>query len=328
MPISDFNVPRIAVTGASGFVGRNLVGALEEAGFAVIPVSRTYIAHPSWRASPPLDRDVDPAEWKEVLKGADSVVHAAARAHVMHEFMTDPLDAFRRVNRDGVITMAKGAAAAKVRRIVFLSTVKVLGETTAGRAPFDNGDAPRPVDPYALSKAEGERALGALSQELALELLVLRPPLVYGPGVEGNLRTLMRLTARGLWFPFGTISGNRRSMISTANLSSAIIAALRAPSDVRGPLLVSDGVDLSTRALLIHLATARGCGPRLVNIPAGLLRLALNAVGQSAMAARLLDDLRVDIRDTVQQLCWRPPFTVAEGMAAMVAGEARHTFYA
>ena len=325
---------RVAVTGANGFVGRALLADLERAGLPAIALARRPLsgtgAAAEWRRSPDLDPDTDPGAWARAFAGADAVVHAAARVHVMRERAADPLAAFRRVNRDGAAAMARGAAMAGVRRIVLLSTVKVMGESTTGRAPFRNDDPPAPEDPYAISKLEGEDALARLAGDLGFDLVVLRPPLVYGPGVGGNMATLARLVGRGTWLPLGRASHNRRSMISTANLSSAIIAALTAPAAAGRRLLVSDGADLSTAELLRELAAAMGRPARLVPVPGAVLRPLLRATGRTALWTRLFGDLAVDIADTCARLGWRPAVSVAEGMAAMVgtpapgAAELRH----
>jgi lipopolysaccharide/colanic/teichoic acid biosynthesis glycosyltransferase/nucleoside-diphosphate-sugar epimerase len=308
---------RIAITGANGFVGSNLLPALEATGADVVPIARRDIASSAWRPSPLLDRDTDPEEWARAFAGVDVVIHAAARAHVMREDAEDPLDVFRRVNRDGAVAMARGAARAGVRRIVFLSTVKVLGETTSGRAPFRNDDPAAPVDPYAISKREAELALEEVARELGLELVVLRPPLVYGPGVGGNMAALQRLIRRGVWLPLGGASGNRRSMISTGNLCAAIQAATIAPAAAGSTLLVSDDEDISTRDLLCKLAAVDGRRARLIDVPEGLLRRLMLLTGREALWSRLFGDLRVDIAQTTNILGWRPHLTVEEGMAGM-----------
>ena len=315
---------RIAVTGASGFVGRNLLAELARADINAVPISRQPMAAPAWRASPMLDCDVDPASWANALRGIDAVVHCAARVHVMREQVADPIDAFRRVNRDGAIAMARGAAMAGVRRIVFLSTVKVLGDSTAPGVPLRNADPIAPTDAYAVSKAEAECALAALSRDLGFELVVLRPPLVYGPGVGGNVAALLRLIRRGIWLPLGAAGTNRRSLVSTANLSAAIIAALTAPAAVGRRLLVSDGDDVSTRALLEELAVATGRRARLVNVPAPTMHLMLRALGREAIWTRLFGDLTVDIEDTCTSLDWRPRHGLADGLRAVTTGTYSH----
>ncbi len=308
---------RIALTGANGFVGANLLPALMATGADVVPIARQEIASPTWRPSPLLDRDTEPVEWARVFAGVDVVIHAAARAHVMREDAQDPLDIFRRVNRDGAVAMARGAALAGVRRIVFLSTVKVLGETTSGRSPFRNDDPAAPVDPYAISKREAEIALEGLAHELGFELVVIRPPIVYGPGVAGNIAALQRLIRRGVWLPLGAAGGNRRSMISTGNLCAAIQAATIAPAAVGRTLLVSDGEDISTKDLLCKLAAVDGRPARLINVPEGVLRLLILLTGRELLWSRLFGDLRVDIAETTSILGWLPHLTVDDGMAVM-----------
>ena len=308
---------RIAITGANGFVGSNLLAAFEAIGVHVVALARREMPSAVWRRSPLLDRDIDPQEWAQAFAGIDVVVHLAARAHVMRDDAVDPLDVFRRVNRDGAVAMARGAAMAGVRRIVFLSTVKVLGETTSGRGPFHNDDAVAPLDPYAISKSEAEIALGEVARDLGIELVVLRPPLVYGPGVGGNIAALQRLIRRGIWLPLGAAGSNGRSMISTGNLSAAIHAATRAPAAVGQKLLVSDGDDVSTRELLCRLSAIEGRRARLISVPPALLRRVLSLLGRESLWLRLFGDLRVDISQSMSILEWQPHLDVAEGMAGM-----------
>lgn len=315
---------RLAITGASGFVGRNLLVDLARPGMDLVPISRRPLDVPGWRASPALDSDTDPAAWAAAFAGADVVVHCAARAHVMREQADDPLDAFRRANRDGAIVMAQGAARAGVRRIVFLSSVKVLGETTDGRGPFQNDDPVAPLDPYAVSKAEAETALARLSNELGFDLVVLRPPLIYGPGVGGNIAAIIQLIRRGMVLPLGAAVRNRRSMISTANLADAVHAAAIAPHAPSGGLLVSDGADLSTRSLVEGLAPAAGRRARLIAVPAGVMRVVLNLIGRDAIWTRLFGNLTVDITDTCTRLGWRPRHDVASGLSGIRAQERFH----
>lgn len=310
---------RVAITGASGFVGRNLLANLDDSGFELVPVSRRRVDSQSWRASPPLEADTAPENWAHAFAGVDAVVHCAARSHVFRERETDPLDVYRRINRDGATAMARGAALAGVRRIVFLSSVKVLGETTTGRRPFCNEDQPAPSDPYAISKAEAEADLEALSQELGFELVVLRPPLVYGPGVGGNIASLLGLIRRGLWLPLGSARHNRRSLISTSNLADAVKAALVAPKGIEGRFLVSDDDDLSTRDLVEALARATGRKPRLIPAPLTIMRVFLSIAGRSAVWSRLFGDLQVDIAETRKRLDWQPRLSAADGLARVTA---------
>jgi lipopolysaccharide/colanic/teichoic acid biosynthesis glycosyltransferase/nucleoside-diphosphate-sugar epimerase len=313
---------RVAITGASGFIGSNLLVAFDASGIDAVAVARRPIDARAWQPSPPLDRETAPEEWAHAFEGVDIVVHTAGRAHIMRDEVADPLDMFRRINRDGTIMMARGAVLAGVRRIVFLSSVKVLGETTSDRRPFRNGDAAAPVDPYSISKWEAEIALEALADDHDLEVVVIRPPLVYGPGVVGNIAALQRLIARGVWLPLGRATANRRSMISIANLSAAISAAMLVPAAAGHRLLVSDNDDISTADFVQKLATTAGQRVRLIPIPAGLLRRVLLLVGRQALWSRLFGDLRVDIDETMAILAWRPQLSVTEGMIEMAKGPA------
>lgn len=234
----------------------------------------------------------------------------------MKESAYDPLRLYRAINRDGAVAALKGAAAAGVSRFVFLSSVKVLGETTSGRRPFANSDAPCPEDAYAQSKVEAEATLADVAAQLGVELVVLRLPLVYGRDVGGNIAVLLKAVRSGIWLPFGRAYNNRRSMISTLNLADAVRAALTAPRAAGHFLLVSDGQDLSTRQLIEQLATSVGVVPRLLNVPEWAVRLALRATGRTALWSRLFQDLRVDISDSCDRLEWRPQFGVAEGLTA------------
>jgi nucleoside-diphosphate-sugar epimerase len=309
----------VAVTGASGFIGKNLVRDFEHSGLTVVPLSRRRLAVPEWRESPVLGRDTDPRQWAHAFTGVRVVVHCAARAHVMNENAADPLDAFRRINRDGAAAMAEGAAIAGVKRIVFLSSVKALGEKTAEHFPFQNDDPVAPVDAYALSKAEAEATLTSSAKKFGFDLVVIRPPLVYGPGVGGNIQSLIELIKRGTWLPLGRAHENRRSMISTGNLADAVRAALTAQRAVGATLLVSDGADLSTCDLLHGLATAAGRKARLLAVPPNIVRAVLYLARREALWGRLFGDLRVDIADTCDRLSWRPRLSVGAGFATITA---------
>jgi nucleoside-diphosphate-sugar epimerase len=239
------------------------------------------------------------------------VVHLAARVHVMRERAADPLAEHRRVNRDATLALARAAQRAGVRRFVFMSTIKVNGERTTG-APFSERDAPAPADPYAISKWEAEQGLQAIAAGGALELAVLRPPLVYGPGVKGNFLRLMKLVARRVPLPLGGVD-NRRSLIYVGNLASAIERACLAPG-AQGTFLVSDGADLSTADLLRKLGDAMGRPARLFPLPAALLGALGRAAGKGDEVTRMLESLRVDCSAARRELQWQIPFTVEQGL--------------
>jgi len=300
----------VLVTGASGFVGRALCAALVSFGHRVRMAARA--PQPDLPGAVAVG-DIGPAtDWRAALAGIDSVVHLAARTHVLRETAADPLGEFRRTNVGGSERLARAAAAMGVRRFVFLSSVKVNGESTAAR-PFTESDAPYPEDAYGRTKLEAEQALAGISAATGLEVVVLRPPLVYGPGVKGNFLRLMRLVARGLPLPLGAIR-NQRSLVYVGNLADAIVKSLDAPQAAGRTYLVSDGEDLSTPDLVRGLARALGVKPRLLSLPPAALGLAATLAGKRAEFARLTGSLQVDSSRIRRELDWRPPFTLAHGL--------------
>ena len=284
---------RILGTGGSGFVGRALVPHLAAAGHTVAAPTRAETG------------DLGPeTPWRDRLAGIEAVIHLAARVHVMQDDADDPLAAFRRINTAATKHLAAAAIEAGVRRFVYLSSVKVNGES--GEHPYGAGDPPDPRDPYGVSKVEAEAALAAAGT--ALETVILRPPLVYGPGVKGNFRRLLGLVDRGLPLPLASVR-NRRSLIYLGNLVSAIEAALTVPP---GLFLPSDRNDLSTPELLRGLALALDRPARLFPCPVSLLRLGGAMAGQGPAVARLTDSLRVD----GALPGWAPPHEIETGLLA------------
>jgi len=253
-----------------------------------------------------------PGEVEAALPGADAVVHLAARVHVMRDSAADPLAEHRRVNRDATLELARAAQRAGTRRFVFLSTVKVNGERTEG-APFTERDAPAPADPYAVSKWEAEQGLQQMAGAGALELVILRPPLVYGPGVKGNFLRLLKLVRAGVPLPLGGVA-NRRSLIYVGNLASAIERAVCAAPTVRGTFLVSDDADLSTPELIRELGHAMGRRARLFALPPALLGALGRALGKGDEVGRMIESLRVDCSAARRELQWQIPFTVEQGL--------------
>jgi nucleoside-diphosphate-sugar epimerase len=249
---------------------------------------------------------------KASLSGADAVVHLAARVHVMRDGAANRLAEFRRVNTEATLELAREAVRHGVRRFIFLSTVKVNGERTDG-APFTERDLPRPADPYAVSKWEAEQGLAQIAASGALELVVLRPPLVYGAGVKGNFLRLMKLVARRVPLPLGAVA-NHRSLIYVGNLASAIERAARVEPGVRGTFLLSDGADLSTPDLIRWLGKAIGRPARLLPLPPALLGALGRAVGKGDEVARMIESLRVDCSAARRELQWEIPFTVEQGL--------------
>lgn len=299
---------RILVTGAAGFIGTALGARLRAEQAFVTGLSR--LPAPHCTAVGTMDTTGD---WSGWLRGVDTVVHLAGRAHVMRETAADPLQAYRRVNVDLTMHLARRAAAHGVRRFVFLSSIKVNGEATRPGRPFRAGDPPAPVGPYAVSRREAEDALLALAAQTSLEVVVIRPPLVYGPGVRANFRALMNALARGLPLPLGAID-NRRTLVGLDNLVDLIVAAIRQPRAANRILFAGDGEDLSTRALVRRLAGAMQVRARLVPVPVPLLRLAGRLGGRGEAVRRLCDSLQVDLSDTCRVLGWTPPVSVDEGL--------------
>ena len=300
----------ILVTGGHGFVANALVTRLVAEGFAVRCTVRDggLDAATGVRVfrTGPLDASTD---WREALSGVSSVVHCAARVHQLRDPSADPLAAYRQVNRDATARLAQHAMAAGVRRFIFLSSIKVNGERTAAGRPFLADDPVAPSDPYALSKWEAEQQLADIATRTGLGLVVIRPPLIYGPGVKANFRKLMLTLDRGVPLPLGAIH-NRRSLVALPNLVDLIATALNHPAAPGRTFLVSDGESLSTTELLRRMARALGRRPRLIPVHEGLLRRAFALLGRDGLAQRLLDSLEVDMEATCSVLGWRPPISI------------------
>ena len=313
----------IAVTGAAGFVGAALCGELYSRGFAVRSVVRSlHSAEPASGVEQIAVSNLDAAtDWSSALGDVDCVIHCAARAHVMHETEADALAAYRSVNVDGSRRLAEQAAAAGVRRLVYLSSIKVNGESTDGLPrPFGaRNDEVNPEDPYGVSKWEAEQALWAVAASTCLEVVVVRPPLVYGPSVKGNLARLLKLVRLGVPLPFGAVQ-NQRSLIGLDNLVDLLIRCVDHPAAAGQTLLVSDGEDISTPDLLRYMANALGRSARLLPVSVALLRLVGHALGKQAEIDRLVGSLKIDSGHTRELLNWNPPVSVAEGIRRMVQG--------
>ena len=307
------------VTGASGFVGRAVLERMALEHLPVRAASRQPVAEIRAGVEHVLSPDLAlPFDWRVALDGVDAVVHCAARVHVMHDRDTDPLAEFRRVNVEGTLELARQAAMAGVRRFVFLSSIKVSGETTDARRPFAADDLAAPADPYGVSKHEAEQALGHLAAQTGMELVVIRPVLVHGPGVKGNFLSMLRWLHRGFPLPLGAIH-NLRSLVALDNLVDLILCCLRHPAAANQVFLVSDGEDLSTTALLRRAAQALGRPVRLLPVPALLLRATAHALGQGDVAQRLLGSLQVDTAKTRALLGWSPVVGVDEALRRTAA---------
>lgn len=313
--------PLIAVTGASGFVGRALVSQLVANGVRARAVLRKPAAEQGpGRPETIVVDDIGPAtSWQSALAGVDCLIHAAARVHVMRETDEDPLAAFRHVNVGGTARLAEEAAAIGVRRLVFLSSIKVHGDSVADDRVIHHDDPPAPTDPYGLSKWEAECVLRKIAARTSLEVVIVRPPLIYGPGVKANFERLMRLVRSGVPLPLASVR-NRRSLVAIDNLLDLLIRCIDHPAAAGQVLLVSDGQDLSTPELIQGMARAMGRPARMLPVSPALLRLGGRLTGRLAEVERLVGSLRVDIGHTCQTLDWKPPLPVAEGLRRATAG--------
>lgn len=308
---------RVLVTGGSGFVGSAVIGGLVAAGRPVTAaLRRSSTLLPAEVRQVQID-DIGPdTDWTASLEGAESVIHLAARVHVMRETETDPDAAFERVNGAGSRRLAEAAAAAGVRRMLLVSSIKVNGERTASDQPFAGDQKPRPEDAYGRSKLSAERMT---RHALGSRAVILRPPLVYGPGVGGNMAVLMKAVARGLPLPLGAIR-NRRSLIARTNLASAILAALDHPDVAGRSFTLADGSDFSTPELICAIAKAMGLPARLIPVPEGLLRLAGRLTGRAGMIDRLCGSLVVDGGRFMAATRWHPPIPPEAAIREMAAG--------
>lgn len=299
----------IAVTGATGFVGRSLCEALRHAGTAFRPLSRADA--PGCIAVGDIGPDT---AWGAALAGASTVVHLAARVHHRQEREASALDSYRRTNVAGTLRLARKAQACGVRRIVFVSSIKVNGERTEPGHPFHADDAPAPTDPYGISKLEAERELRALGAKTGLEVVVVRPPLVYGAEVGANFRALVDLARKGLPLPLGAIR-NKRSLIAVGNLVDLLIRCVDHPQAAGRTFLCRDGQDVSTPELLRAIGLALGRPAQLVPAPALVIEAAGKLLGQGAAVRRLTDSLQVDDAETRACLDWTPPFTLGQALS-------------
>ncbi len=302
------------VTGATGFVGRFLCPRLLEDGFSVRAAVRSVGAAASLVAGvePKSIGSIGPeTDWFHAVKGIDTVIHLAARVHLMSDPSSDPLADFRRVNVQGTENLARQAAQAGVKRLVFISSIKVNGEeNTAAYTP----DSPaKPTDPYGISKWEAEQALRKIGQETGMEVVVVRPTLVYGPGVKANFLAMMNMIMKGIPPPLASIN-NKRSLIYVGNLVDALVTCVLHPDAAGKTYLVSDGEDVSTPDLIRRTAKALGVPARLFPVPASVMRFAGAITGKRAAVKRLLGSLTVDCSRIRNELGWQPPFTMEEGL--------------
>lgn len=301
----------LLLTGATGFLGNELIQAMRSKnGLNVTAATRAYseLAVPQVVINGGFHLDAD---WASALEGQHVVVHAAARAHITNERSVDPLSEFRLVNVDGTLALARQAAERGVERFVFISSIGVNGNFNA--RPFTANDEPHPVEPYAISKWEAEKGLWDIQQQTGMEVVIIRPPLVYGARAPGNFASLVKWVDQGVPLPLGAIR-NKRSFIGVHNLVDLIIHCTDHPAAANQVFLAGDGEDLSTTEMLRQVARAMDKPSRLIPVPMVLLQFFATLLGRKAMAQRLLGSLQVDIVKTRDLLNWKPLYTVEEGL--------------
>lgn len=307
---------RVVLTGATGFVGRRLLAQLESLPdvSAVAVVRRSLDAQYSL-ASVASVSDIGPlTDWSSIVTASDVVIHVAARVHVRERsFSSSALADFRRMNVDATINLARQAAEQGARRFIFISSIKVNGENTYAGRGFTADDLPSPADAYGTSKLEAERALTRIAAETEMEIVIIRPPLVYGPGVKANFLSIMNWIYQGIPLPLGSIV-NRRSLIAVDNLVDLIVKCIDHRAAANQTFLASDGEDLSTPELLRDLGTALGREARLFAIPTGILEIGARMINRSDIARSLCRSLQVDMGKTRSLLGWAPPISTQEGL--------------
>ncbi|MGC6369531.1 UDP-glucose 4-epimerase family protein [Pseudomonas sp. K2I15] len=297
----------VLVTGGSGFLGRALIAHLASIEhLSVAAALRNLVVDlPSSVRLQPVGTLDGATDWSLILSDVDIVVHTAARVHVMADVATDPLAEFRAVNVEGTLNLGRQAAIAGVKRFIFISSIKVNGEQTNPGHVFTADDLPAPVDPYGISKYEAEQGLLKIAAESSMEVVIIRPVLVYGAGVKANFLNMMRWLDKGVPLPFGSIS-NSRSLVSLDNLIDLIVVCFEHPNAANQVFLVSDDDDISTSTLLQKMGLALGKPARLLPVPCWFLRAALVLSGKAPLAQRLLGSLKVDIRKNAELLNWVP----------------------
>ena len=303
----------LLVTGATGFVGHALYEQLlKQERYKVTTALRSAVSF-NRSESHIVGEFSEATDWSAAVANQHVVIHVAARAHIMKDEEADPLADYRRVNVDGTLNLARQAAAAGVKRFIFISSIKVNGELTSVGHPFTSDDKPAPGDAYGISKYEAEQGLQNIAEESGMEVVIIRPPLVYGPQVKGNFASMINLVEKGFPLPLGSIH-NQRSLVALDNLVDLIITCIDHPAAANQVFLAGDGQDLSTTELLRGVAKAAGKPLRLIPVPASLLMFAATLIGKKAMAQRLLGSLQVDSSKARDLLGWEPPITVEEGL--------------
>lgn len=318
--LGESQLTSILVTGANGFIGKAITEHLRSLQADVVGACRNAENSPREVCSPSLG---ELSDWIPILMGKSVVIHTAGRAHIMNDAMIDPMKLFREINTAGTLRLAKQAAKSGVRRFIFLSSIGVNG--THSIKPFNETDTCQPAEPYAVSKLEAEKGLMELSQETKMEVVVIRPPLVYGPSAPGNFGKLSNAVKRGTPLPLGAVTQNRRTLVGLDNLVDLIVTCAYHPAAANQVFLAGDDEDLSTADLLRRMARAFDVTPRLPPVPVALLKAVARAAGKGDMIDRLCGSLQVDISKSREVLGWTPPISVDEGLRRAAEGFRRET---
>lgn len=306
---------RVLLTGASGFVGCSVLGRLSSrTSIEVVAITRSpLVGLPISVTNLQIVGVESQEDWHPALAGVDAVIHCAARVHVMNDVEVDPLSEFRKVNVEGTLNLARQAALAGVRRFIFVSSIKANGEETVLDVPYSADAQAFPIDPYGVSKLEAEQGLLSLAAETGMEVVIIRPVLVYGPGVKANFLSMMHWLHRGVPLPLGAVH-NKRSLVALDNLVDLIVTCVVHPAAANQVFLVSDGEDLSTTELLCRMGMALGKPARLLPVPSWLIKRGAAILGKQALAQRLCGSLQVDINKNRELLGWVPPVSVDEAL--------------
>ena len=305
---------RVLITGYTGFVGRHLLSEINHL-FKINLLGRSKGSDDLEYFTANIDTISD---YSDALNNVDVVVHMAARVHVMNESSSDPLGDFRAVNTAGTLNLAKQAVDAGVKRFIFISTIKVNGETTSNASPYKSSDRTNPEDPYGVSKSEAENQLLALSKETGLEIVIIRPPLVYGEGVKANFASLLKMVGKRIPLPFRALNNNKRSLVSVYNLVDLIKVCIEHPKATNQVFLVSDDNDISTSDMVALMAKVQGINNYSLPFPVWCFHLLGRLLNKQDVIDRLVGSLQVDISHTKETLDWKPPYSVEEGFAKCV----------